>query len=149
MKRVIWIVFGWLLLVLSSTVLASEQPSCEGKPLLEIRTLTALPNEVNSLLGYARAGMDGIADRDGKFNATDVVDVRLPMHRFVIAGLNPSCVLVAVEQGGFRYTIELLMFAFNNGKWQVVQRRDVGNIPQSLRELVWLSCREQMKGCPQ
>jgi len=135
MKQIAWIVLSWFL-VMSSIVIASEQPSCAGKPLSEVRTLTALPNEVNSLLGQSRAGMDGIADQGGKFNVTDVVDERLPMRRFVIAGLNSSCLLVAVERGGRGYSIELIVFEHDNDKWQITQRRYLDKIPQSLDDLV-------------
>lgn len=136
MKRVIWIVLGWPLLVLSPTVLASEQPSCAGKPLSEVHTLTALPDEVNSLLGQGRTGMDGIADQGGKFNLTDVVDERLPMRRFVIAGINSSCALVAIERGGRGYSRELIVFGQDKGKWQITQRRNLGKMPQSLEDLM-------------
>jgi len=136
MKQIAWTSLGWLLLVISPTVLASEQPSCAGKALSEVRTLKALPDEVNSLLGKAHAGLSGIADRDGRFNRTDVVDERLPMRRFVIAGLNSSCVLVALERGGRGYSVELVVFEYAGGKWQISQRRNIPRIPHSLQELV-------------
>jgi len=135
MKQIVWIVLSWFL-VMSSIVIASEQPSCSGKSLSEVRTLTALPNEVNSLLGQARAGMDGIADRGAKFNVTDVVDERFPMSRFVIAGINASCVLVAIERGGRAYRIELIVFDHGNGKWQLANSINIYRIPQSLQEML-------------
>ncbi len=73
-----------------SLVAAQQQSACVGKPLTEAHSLEILPAQLNSLLGRDRSGLEGIADRTGKFNVTDVVDNKLPMRRFVLAGLNLS-----------------------------------------------------------
>lgn len=136
MKQITWIVLSWFMLTIHPSASASEQSFCSGKPLSEARSLSDLPNEVTSLLGQSRTGVDGIADQGGKFNVTDVVDVRLPMRRFIIAGLNSNCALVAIERGGRGYSIELIAFGQNNGKWQMMQRRYLGKMPQSLEDLL-------------
>jgi len=61
-----------------SLVAAQQQSACVGKPLTEAHSLEILPAQLNSLLGRDRSGLEGIADRNGKFNVTDVVDNKLP-----------------------------------------------------------------------
>jgi len=90
---------------------------------------------VNALLGRDRAGLDGIADRDGKFNVTDVVDSKLPMRRFVLAGFNRRCALVAIERGGRGHRFEVLAFERADGKWRAKERWSVDPAPRSFREL--------------
>ena len=57
-----------------------------------------------------RLVLDGIADRNGKYNPTDVVDVRLPMRRFVVVGLDGDATLVAIEHGGRGWSVEVVLF---------------------------------------
>src|SRR2546425_13315661 len=78
---------------------AQQHSACAGKPLTEAHSLEILPAQLNSLLGRDRSGLEGIADRNGKFNVTDVEDNKLAMRRFVLAGLSASCAIVAVERG--------------------------------------------------
>jgi hypothetical protein len=136
MKLLSWITLGGLLLVISPAVFASEKPSCNGRQLWEVRTLDALPIAVNTLLGRNRSGLEGIADRGEKFNRTDRVDSRIPMRRFIFAGINASCALVALESGGLGYSVELIAFEYHNAKWQQIQQKNVWQTPQSLQELV-------------
>ena len=57
------------------------------------------------------------------------------MRRFVLAGFNDICALVAVERGGRGHWFEVLAFEHTNGKWQVKQRWSVDAMPDSLQEL--------------
>jgi len=115
---------------------AQQQSACAGKPLVEAHSLEILPSQLNSLLGRDRSGLEGIADRNGKFNVTDVVDNKLPMRRFVLAGLSASCAVVAVERGGRAHTYEVVMFERTDAKWRVAQRWSINAAPRSLQELV-------------
>src|SRR5437867_339108 len=128
-------VFATVLAGLSLAAAGQEYSACGPQPLTEARSLESLPAQVNSLLGRGRDGLDGIADRNGKFNVTDVVDNKLPMHRFVLVGFNDSCALVAVERGGRAHWFEVLAFERTNGKWQVKQRWSIDAMPDSLQEL--------------
>ncbi len=119
-----------------SLVAAQQQSACVGKPLTEAHSLEILPAQLNSLLGRDRSGLEGIADRNGKFNVTDVVDNKLPMRRFVLAGLSASCAVVAVERGGRAHTYEVVMFERTDAKWRVAQRWSINAAPRSLQELV-------------
>src|SRR2546425_9391173 len=119
-----------------SLVATAQQHSvCAGRPLTEARSLEALAPQLNSLLGRDRDGLEGIADRNGKFNVTDVVDNKLPMRRFVLAGLSASCAIVAVERGGRAHTYEVVAFEQTNAKWRGAQRRGVHARPRSLPEI--------------
>jgi hypothetical protein len=128
-------VFAAVVASLSSAAVGQGYSDCGGLPLREARSLESLPTQVNSLLGRGRDGLEGIADRNGKFNVTDVVDDKLPMRRFVLAGFNDGCALVAVERGGRGHWFEVLAFERTNGKWQVRQRWSIDAMPHSLQEL--------------
>src|SRR5579864_4414413 len=65
----------------------------------EVRSLNALPPNLQMALGVGHSGLEGIADGNGKFNQTDVVDSELPMRRFLVAGLGADTALVAIEHG--------------------------------------------------
>src|SRR6266704_5053956 len=129
-------VLASLLSGFSVVAAAQQQSACAGKPLTEAHSLEILPAQLNSLLGRDRSGLEGIADRNGKFNVTDVVDNKLPMRRFVLAGLSASCAVVAVERGGRAHTYEVVMFEHINAQWRVAQRWSINAAPRSLQELV-------------
>ena len=129
-------VLGSLLSGFSMIAVAQQQSACIDKPLTEARSLEALPLQLNSLLGRDRGGLEGIAERNGKFNVTDVVDDKLPMRRFILAGLSASCAIVAVERGGRAHTYEVVAFEYTNAKWRIAQRRSINAAPRSLQELV-------------
>jgi len=121
---------------LSLVATAQQHPVCGGMPLTEARSLDTLPPQLNSLLGRDRGGFEGIADRNGKFNVTDVVDSSLPMRRFVLGGLSASCAIVAVERGGRAHSYEVVAFEQIDTKWRVAQRWSINAAPRSLQELV-------------
>ena len=76
--------------------------------------------------------MDGIADRNGKYNPTDVVDSSLPMRRFLVAGLDGDTTLVAIEHGGRGWRVEVALFK----KTAVDRNWTLFKSPHTLRELV-------------
>src|SRR5712664_2529979 len=114
---------------------AQQHSAFAGKPLTEAHSLDVLPAPLHSLLPFDRRGLEGIADRNGKFNVTDVVDNKLPMRRFVLAGLSASCAIVAVERGGRAHTYEVVAFEHINAQWRVAQRWSINAAPRSLQEL--------------
>ena len=112
-----------------------EYSACGRQPLTEARSLESLPAQVNALLGRGHAGLEGIADRNGKFNLTDVVDDKLPVRRFILAGFNDRCALVAVERGGRGHWFEVLAFERTDGTWRATERWSVHPAPDSLQDL--------------
>jgi hypothetical protein len=103
-----------------------------GHALSEVRTLRELPPDVQAVLGVGTPGMDGIADRNEKYNPTDVVDPSLPMRRFLVAGLDGDTTLVAIEHGGRGWRVEVALFK----KTAVERNWTLFKSPKILRELV-------------
>ena len=104
--------------------------------LTEVRTIRALPIEVQAALGAAEVGLWGIAERDADFNRTDDVDANLPMRRFSVAGTSESCAVVAIERGGRGYWIEVLMFERADKEWKKHSLPSQRAAPRWLRDLV-------------
>jgi hypothetical protein len=90
---------------------AQESVEWAGHRFQEVATLRALPSHLQAVLGVGRSGLDGIADRGEKYNATDVVDAKLPMRRFPIAGLGNGEALVAIEHGGRGWRLDVALFS--------------------------------------
>lgn len=82
-----------------------------------ISTLSAVPIAIRQQLGTDAPGLYGVADKNRLFNATDVVDKPLPMRRFLAAGNDGNAWLVALENGGRGYNIQVYLFS-NNVEWQ-------------------------------
>ena len=118
----------------TATVSAKNQERVlwAGYALSEVRTLRELPSGIQAALGVGTPGLDGIADRNGKYNPTDVVDSSLPMRRFLVAGVDANTTLVAIEHGGFGWRVEVTLF-----KNTAVERSwTLFKSPKGLRELV-------------
>jgi hypothetical protein len=115
---------------------SQEKIQWAGHALREVRTLRELPPAVQAVLGVGTSGLEGIADRNGKYNPTDVVDSRLPMRRFVIAGLDADSALVAVEHGGFGWGVEVALFSNTSQNPTAEQKWTLFESPKTLHELV-------------
>ena len=111
---------------------APKKVSWRNHALTEGRTLASLPKEVKD----AASSGGSIADRGENFNATDVVDGKSPMRRFIVAGIDESSVLVALEHGGRGYSIEAFEFVNMEGKWTEANRWTFFKKPRNLRDLV-------------
>jgi hypothetical protein len=100
----------------------------------EVQSLGDLPPVIQSGLGASRSGLDGIADRGQRFNATDAVVGTWPMRRFLVAGRDRETWLVALEHGGRGYYVEVFLFSqpepTPKHKWVLLQR------PRTLRDVV-------------
>jgi hypothetical protein len=132
--------FGSLLLIAlfsrAPPALAATPGACASAPFAEARSLAQLPHEVSVALGAERKGLDGIADREGKFNRTDVANTELPMRRFSLGAVAPNCVLAAVEHGGVAYYVELLAFERTRNAWRAHKLAIMNSGPRSLAELI-------------
>jgi hypothetical protein len=102
----------------------------------EVTTLRALPPGVQTALGAGKPGLDGIADRHGIYNSTDVVYFDFPTRRFLVAGLASDATLVAVEHGGRGWNVEVTLFSDIGGKAAVQQTWTLFESPRTLRDLV-------------
>ena len=120
---------------------SQEKIQWAGHALSEVRTLRKLPPAIQAVLGVGTPGMGGIADRNGKYNATDVVFFSHPMRRFLIAGLDGDTTLVAIERGGIGWNVEVSLF----NKTAVERNWTLFKSPKTLRELVDLlaACEER------
>jgi hypothetical protein len=108
-----------------------------GHTFREVTTLSALPASLQAALGVGRPGLDGIADRGGRYNSTDVIlDSNLPMRRFLVAGLDRDRALVAIEHGGWGWNVEVRLFSNINGKYVVQKEWTLFEAPRTLRDLV-------------
>lgn len=103
-----------------------------GHALSEVLTLRQLPPDLQAVLGVGTPGLHGIADRNGKYNPTDVVDSTLPMRRFVVAGMDGDTTLVAIEHGGLGWRVDVALFK----KTSVERNWVLFKSPKDLRELV-------------
>ena len=127
-------IFCALILCSAESPYASDSFECA--PLVELASIEKLPAAVSNLLGVNQSGLDGIADRGRKFNATDNVNSDLPMRRLGFGAISSNCVLVAVEHGGFGYSVEIWSFEFRGLEWHAEKRGITSRIPKSIQELV-------------
>ena len=115
---------------------SQERIQWAGRALREVTTLRELPPGVQAALGVGTPGLDGIADRNGKYNPTDDMDSRLPMRRFLIAGLDGDSALVAIEHGGFVWSVEVALFSNASPKATAERNWTLFEAPKTLRDLV-------------
>jgi hypothetical protein len=115
---------------------AHAEDRCSGVAITEVRSLDALPIQLRHMLPGATSGPDGISDRGGRFNVTDVTDHDLPMRRFVLAAIGTSCAVIAVEFGGRAHGFELTEYRLTDEAWQAVRHRAVLGEPKSTRDLL-------------
>ena len=114
------------------------QERCAGEAVTEVRSLSKLPSDLRRLLPIHTRGLDGIADRGGRFNVTDVVDEDLPMHRFTLAAIGKSCAVVAIEYGGRAHGFQLTEYRLAISGWRSVGKNSVFNEPISVTDLLTL-----------
>ena len=92
----------------------------------EIDDLHLLPNKVQAIFDYP------IANKGEPFNATDVVDLSkpsIPGARFVVAGISPTYVLIAVERGGVAHSEDASLYYSASGDLQLVKSWSVRPSP--------------------
>ena len=125
-----------LVVVVTCAAAADTGLPIDTRSLVEVRTLAALPRVVTSALGRQNAGLEGIADVREKFNATDVVDSRLPMRRFVVGGASSTAALVAYEQGGRSHSFHAVAFSLGRSGWSEVGEWTLSAKPSTLRAVL-------------
>jgi hypothetical protein len=113
-----------MLLALSGAACAHVL-ACPANGLRPVASLSALPDDVQLLLGRGNSGVGGIADAKEAFNASDAIAPGevLPMSRFNRASLGEDCVTVIVERGGIAHHFEALVFRKEKLAWRLAGKR--------------------------
>ena len=100
------------LFLLSLGALASEPVlQWRGLELREIDSVSALPAPIRHQLRVDVPGLHGVADKGKPFNVTDAVDSSKPIRRLLAAGQSGDTWLVALEQGGRGYNVQVYLFS--------------------------------------
>jgi hypothetical protein len=129
------------------TVPSFGDDRCSGVTVTEVRSLLTLPNQIRRLLPSDTHGLDGIADRGGRFNATDVVvDQDVPMRRFILAAVGTTCTVIAVEKGGRAHYFELTEYRLTATGWASHRRDAVFQEPKSASDLLTVQGRHLNAG---
>jgi hypothetical protein len=131
--------FLWTILVFAAPfaeAIAYGEERCSGVAVTEVRSLDKLPNPLRRLLPNSTSGLNGIADRGDRFNATDVVDDDLPMRRFSLAAVGTTCAVIAVEYGGRAHGFELTEYRLTGTGWNSIAHHAVFNEPKSVKDLL-------------
>ena len=116
--------------------MSASHASCDLRSAAQVESVHALPPSLAAILGTSSPGPGGIADRGGPFNRTDVIREPLPMRRFHIAAVTPECVVVAFEQGGRGYSMQIVTFMYvPPDGWSPEQPKVIERLPKSLAEL--------------
>jgi hypothetical protein len=136
MQRCSFVVVIFAFSAVFGAPVASAEDRCSGAAVTEVRSLDELPKQLRHLLPSSTTGVDGIADRDGRFNATDVIVHDWPMRRFVLAAVGTSCAVIAVEYGGRAHGYELTEYRLATDGWKAGERRTSSIEPKSTKDLI-------------
>ena len=137
MKNQKWVFITGLLLSLTACIgHKTDVVQWRSQRFQEITSIQFLPAHIQKALGVGQPGMDGIADRGGQFNPTDVVDSTLPMRRFALAGLSSDAVLLAVEHGGRGYSVHVSLIPLTSNDVTPRETWRLFKKPETLRELI-------------
>ena len=112
------------------------QVDCAADRFQAATRLADLPPEVLAAL-QARSR---IADHGVPFRKTDVVtDRHEPSRGFALAAVSADRAIVAVEHGGYFYSVENWLFERRNGHWDGEPRWQ-GGLPNSVQALLHMAC---------
>lgn len=104
---------------------------------VEAQSLRELPAGVQVLLGAGLAPDEGgIADRDGRFNAGDIMIDGVAGRRFALGVVNGDTALVAVERGGRGYSVQTMEFKQAGSTWAASRCVSTDTLPQHGSDLV-------------
>ena len=136
MQRCSFVVIIFAFSAVFGAPVAFAEDRCSGAAITEVRSLDALPKQLRHLFPSSTTGVDGIADRRGRFNATDVIVHDWPMRRFVLAAVGTSCAVVAVEYGGRAHGYELTEYRLATDGWKAGERHTSFSEPKSTKDLL-------------
>jgi len=132
-------VLAGLLLIIVGTCLACNDHKAPQKDPIEVGTatinLSAVTNsnqievfnevkQASRLPTFVLNELGGMADPGQPFNATDVVDSRLPMQQLIVAAVSEKYCIVSYWRGGLALRLETTVFEVSEGN---VKRKWVSN----------------------
>lgn len=117
----------------SATASAAEDPAGAWE---EAQSLRELPAGIQALLGVGLGGRDGIADRGESFNIGDVIVDNTPQRRFALGIGNGTTTVVAVEQGGIGYSVQVLEFHQDGTMWEPARCTSRPRVPRHGADLL-------------
>jgi hypothetical protein len=123
----------------ASAAHADDRIACAPDTYLEARSLASLPDGVHATLVHAPHKPQEISDRGGPFNAGDFGGG--PFRRFALAAIGLNQLVVAVEDGGIAYWVEVWRFQRGATGWVGQQDRSVSTVPTSAKNLIGLVCK--------
>jgi hypothetical protein len=101
----------------------------------EAQSLRELPAGIQALLGVG-LGVDGIADRNERFNESDVLADNMPRRRFALGVVDGDAAMVAIEQGGRAYAVRAVEFRQAGATWDAVRCAWMSALPRHGTDLV-------------
>ena len=135
MKRFHIVAFCAMLIFLCFEAHATpERLSCTEKPLIEVRSMRALPDEVRILLDHQFGDKVKIADRGEELDDIDMKG--LGPRRFSTAGINERCAIVVLQLGGTPYNFDIVVFEHGETGWLARRQGKISESPATLGALV-------------
>lgn len=113
-----------ILWLVALNAFASEPPLWQGREFQEVQSLSAIPAAIQHQLEVQGGGTSGVAEMGQPFNISDVTDPHLPMRRLLAAGHDGDRWIVALEQGGRGYSVQVFLFVKNAQRehWALLTR---------------------------
>ncbi len=135
MKKFHIVVFCALLIFMCFEAQAvPKRLSCTDKPLIEIRSMRALPDEVRILLDRQFGYKVKIADRGEELD--DIDEKGLGPRRFSTAGINERCAIVVLQVGGHPYSFDIVVFERGEAGWRARRQGNISKPPATMESLV-------------
>lgn len=119
MKKLVHAVFALSALV--SAARADDIPPC--RPGWADTKAVALSKAPAALRTALARDVGEMAEPGGSFNATDVVDPRLPANRLIFVWQHADFWLVATEHGGIAYSDPVRLYRMSGSKADLVETR--------------------------
>ncbi|MCU7495997.1 MAG: hypothetical protein HF314_16945 [Ignavibacteria bacterium] len=126
----------------SSDSLSLPEYQLLGSRFDEIRNIKDVPRSIiKELKAVAHSKEKNfMANVNGTFNSTDIVDNRYPDRRLIFAGTSDKLYFIYYECGGIGYHLSLVMFDITSGKIKPVLALtmfDKATSINNLKELIW------------
>ena len=104
-----------------------ERLSCADKPLTEIQSMRALPDEIRVWLDRHFGSKVKIADRSEKLD--DIDEKGFGPRRFSTAGINGQCALVVLQLGGRANHFDIVVFEHTETGWRATRQGNLSEPP--------------------
>lgn len=113
-----------ILWLVALNAVAGEPSHWRRHEFQEVESLSAIPSAIQRQLDLRGGGTPGVAEKGQPFNIADVTDQHLPMRRLLAAGHEGDRWIVALEQGGRGYSVQVFLFVKNEQRdhWALLSR---------------------------